>query len=83
MRKSMRHSRKIHHMKQILIQRVGDIFLTVDITGVGRKAESLPTTQHKSWQETEQYLVSKGASQDQVKRIGKSLQNGINSILTF
>jgi DNA-binding ferritin-like protein (Dps family) len=70
-------------MKQILIQRVGDVYLSVDMSGVGRKAQSLPSQQHKSWQEVEQYLLSEGAPQDQVKRAGKNLENTINAILTF
>jgi hypothetical protein len=70
-------------MKQLLIQRVADTYLTVDITGVGRRARTLPSKQHKSWQETEEYLLSEGAPRAQVTQIGKNLQKSVNAILTF
>ncbi len=69
-------------MKQILIQRVGDIFLSVDLSGVGKEAQSLPTQQHKSWQELEQYLLSQGAKPEQLKWVREKLETTINVIVT-
>ena len=59
--------------KQFLIHKLGEIYLVVDISGVGVKAKTLPYDQFTSWEKLEAHFLKFGTSQESLdKRKAKS-----------
>jgi hypothetical protein len=68
--------------KQFLIHKLGGTFLTVDITGVGMKAQTVGTTQFASWEKLEEYFLGLGATQDALDNARKQVEkSGTASLL--
>jgi len=68
--------------KQFLIHKLGEAFLTVDITGVGMKAQTVGTTPFNSWGELEKYFLGMGATQDALNNARKQVEeSGTASLL--
>ncbi len=54
--------------KQFLIHKLGEIYLVVDISGVGVKAKTLPYDQFTSWEKLEAHFLKFGTSQESLDK---------------
>jgi hypothetical protein len=68
--------------KQFLIHKLGDIYLTVDITGV-RAAQAVPTSQFTSWKMLSDYFVKLGGHQAALDKAKRDVETNSTANLLF
>jgi len=59
--------------QQFLIHHLAEIYLAVDITGIGMKSKFAPLAQYLSWKEAHDYFVSIGATEEALAIAKRSL----------
>ena len=68
--------------KEFLITKLGDAFMTADKTGVGIKAQTIPTAQFISWGKLAEHFLGIGATQAALDNAKKQIEkNGSAALL--
>jgi hypothetical protein len=67
--------------KEFLITKLGEAFMTADKTGVGMKAQSVPTAQFTSWNKLEEHFLGMGATEDALNNARKQIKENGTAIL--
>jgi hypothetical protein len=70
-----------HMRKEFLITKLGEAFMTADKTGVGIKAQAVPTTQFTSWGKLEEHFLEMGATQDILNNARKQVETNGTAML--
>jgi len=75
--------RNIGKMKRFLLHKIGNTILAVDITSIGREAQTASIQQFKSWQEAEKYFLEQGETPQNLYRTQQDLRRAGTARLTF